>query len=97
MERPSGGSDSGTTEGNATVRVNINERVLTVLAGALMFAATAAFQPVRSHLNPPDPPIVRGAPHSAVGPRAIVIVDPPGPGQGPKTSLNPGDPPVITH
>jgi hypothetical protein len=98
---------SGTTEGNATVRDNINDRRLAtaprlaVLAGVLLFAA-AAFQPVRAHLNPDGTPIIRdgvtaaGA-DGAAGPGAIVITDPPGPGQGPKMSLDPGDPPVITR
>ena len=98
---------SGTAEGNATVRINVNYRrlalapLLAVLAGVLLFVADA-FQPVRGHLNPDGTPIVRdgvtaGVTHGATGPRAIVIADPPGNGQGPKMSLDPGDPPVVTR
>ena len=87
------------------MRINANDRrlatapLLAVLAGVLLIVA-AAFQPVRGHLNPDGTPIIRdgvnaGAAHGAAGPRAIVITDPPGNGQGPKMSLDPGDPPVI--
>jgi len=87
------------------VRINVNDRrlaaapLLAVLAGVLLFV-TAAFQPVRGHLNPDGTPIIRdgvtaGVAHGAAATRAIVITDPPGNGQGPKMSLDPGDPPVI--
>ena len=83
------------------MRINVNDRrlaaapLLAVLAGVLLFV-TAAFQPVRGHLNPDGTPIIRDGVTAGVA-QAIVITDPPGPGQGPKLSLDPGDPPVITR
>ena len=82
------------------MRINVNDRrlaaapLLAVLAGVLLSG------PVRSHLNPDGTPIIRdgvtaGVAHGAAHPRAIIITDPPGPGQGPKMSLDPGDPPII--
>ena len=84
------------------MRINVNDRrlaaapLLAVLAGVLLFG------PVRAHLDPGGTPIIRdgvtaGVAHGGAATLAIVITDPPGPGQGPKMSLDPGDPPVITR
>ena len=77
------------------MRINVNDRrlaaapLLAVLAGVLLFG------PVRGHLNPDGTPIIRDGVTAGVVHGAIVITDPPGPGQGPKMSLDPGDPPTV--
>lgn len=76
------------------MRINVNDRRLAAAPLLAALAGVLLFGPVRSHLNPDGTPIIRDG-VTAAGQRAIVITDPPGPGQGPKMSLDPGDPPII--
>jgi hypothetical protein len=77
------------------VRINVNDRRLAAAPFLAVLAGVLLFGPVRGHLNPDGTPIIRDGVTAGVAHGAIVITDPPGNGQGPKMSLDPGDPPTV--